>query len=263
MAARLRERMETSSMWDNVQLLRNIANTLFAFSALAALSGAAYYIVHLQGWFPVRSIRLVEAPQRIDAANVLAVARNEMRGNFFTVDIERLRQSLETLPWVRSVNIRREFPGRLAVRLEEHQVLARWNSNALVNVQGEVFEGQSELELPVFIGHPDDSSEIAKRHAQFSRQLAALNLQIRQIALSKRHAWQLRLNNGMTLELGREETQQRLARFVAAYPYSLAIQKTEDRRQKADGAVANVDLRYRNGFAVRRAAEDRKQGTES
>ncbi|HEU0234226.1 MAG TPA: cell division protein FtsQ/DivIB [Gallionella sp.] len=228
-------------MWDNAALLRNIANVLLAFSVLAMLYGAAYYMVHLPGWFPLRSVHLGAAPQRVAAEDVLVVAHNEVRGNFFTVDIERLRQSLEKLPWVRSVTVRREFPGRLAVQLEEHQALARWNGAALVNTHGEVFSAESEQVLPGFIGQMGDSGEVAQRYVEFSRQLAALNLQVVQLALSPRHAWQLRLSNGMVLELGREEMQQRLARFVTAYPYSLAAQA---------GLARYVDMRYRNGFAV-------------
>lgn len=228
-------------MWDNAALLRSISNALLVFSVLAMLYGAAYYLVHLPGLFPVRSVRLDAAPQRVVAAEVLAVARNEVRGNFFTVDIGRLRQALEKLPWVRSVTVRREFPDRLAVQLEEHQALARWNNSALVNAQGEVFSAASEQALPNFIGQTGDSHEVAQRYAEFSRQLAALNLQVTQLVLTPRHAWQLRLSNGTVLELGREEMQQRLARFVAVYPYSLANQAS---------AVRYVDMRYRNGFAV-------------
>jgi cell division protein FtsQ len=236
-------------MWDNAALLKNIANALIAFSVLAVLYGAAYYTVHLPGLFPLRSVHLGAAPQRVVAQEVLAVARNEVQGNFFTVDIERLKQSLEKLPWVRSVTIRREFPDRLAVQLEEHQALARWNGAArfdglgtgLVNTHGEVFSAQSEQVLPGFIGQAGDSGEVAQRYVEFSRQLAALDLQVVQLALSPRHAWQLRLSNGMVLELGREEMQQRLARFVTVYPYSLAAQA---------GSVRYVDMRYRNGFAV-------------
>ena len=247
-------------MWDNPILLRGVANALVVISVLAALYGAVYYVVHLPGLFLVRSVRLNATPQRVVATEVLAVVRNEVRGNFFTVDIGRLRQSLEKLPWVRNVTIRREFPDRLAVQLEEHQALARWNNSALVNRQGEVFSaeservmpeasgthrpplyGSSEQALPNFIGQAGDSSEVAQRYAQFSGQLAALNLQVAQLALSPRHAWQLRLSNGMVLELGREEMQQRLARFVAVYPYSLARQASP---------VRYVDMRYRNGFAA-------------
>jgi len=265
-------------MWDNAPLLRSIANALFVFSVCAVLYGAAYYAAHLPGLFPLHSVRLSAAPQRVDAAEVLQVVRNEVHGNFFTVDIERLRQSLEKLPWVRNVSIRREFPQRLAVRLEEHQALARWNNNALVNRQGEVFVakservmpeaaprpdevrvsggvplagasgtprpplyGGSEQALPRFTGQDGAAADVAQHYAQFSQQVAALDLQVTQLALSPRHAWQLRLSNGMVLELGREDMQQRLARFVEVYPYSLAAIQSQ---------VKFVDLRYRNGFAV-------------
>ena len=263
-------------MWDNDALLRNIANTMLVFSAIAVLYGSAYYALHLPGAFPLRSVRLSAVPQRVDAEQVLQLLRTEVQGNLITVDIEHLRRSLEKLPWVRSVNIRREFPGRLAVQLEEHQVLARWNGNKLVNIQGEVFVAESGQELPGFIGPEGTSAEVMQHYAEFSRQLAQLNesgflncplyrllgrvgeggsvrgtcsdvdLHAEKLSLSPRHAWQLRISNGMVLELGREDVQQRLARFVAAYPY------TEDRIQKTgDSGAVYVDLRYRNGFAVR------------
>jgi len=228
-------------MWDNAALLRNIANALMAISVFAVLYGAAYYTMHLPGLFPLQSVRLSAAPQRVDAPEVLQVVRNEVRGNLFTVDIERLRAALEKLPWVRNVNIRREFPNRLAVQLEEHQALAHWNNAALVNRQGEVFVADTGQVLPSFIGQESFSKEVAQQYAQFTGQLAVLNLQVTQLAQSPRHAWQLHLSNGMVLELGSEDMQQRLARFVAVYPYSLAGMQ---------GSVKYVDLRYRNGFAV-------------
>lgn len=230
-------------MWDNPALLRNLANMLIAFSMLALVCGAAYYTLHLPELAPVRSVKLGAAPQRVDAAAVLRVVRNEVRGNFFTVDIERLRGTLERLPWVRSVTIRREFPERLVVQLEEHQVLAHWNESALVNRQGEIFVAETAQMLPSFIGPDEAAPEVARRYAEFSQQLAALNLRVTQLALSPRHAWQLRLNNGVVLELGREEMRQRVARFVAGYPYSQAALQ--------GAGVKYVDLRYRNGFAVR------------
>ncbi|OFZ66984.1 MAG: cell division protein FtsQ [Betaproteobacteria bacterium RBG_16_56_24] len=230
-------------MWDNAALLRSIANALIGFSVLAALYGAAYYAVHLPGLYPLQSVQLSAAPQRVSPEDVLQVVRNETYGNFFTVDIDHVRQSLEKLPWVRNVTVRREFPHSLVLDMEEHQALARWNGTALVNRQGEVFSAESEQKLPDFRGPDGTSPEITQQYMQFSKQIALLDLQAAQFALSARHAWQLRLNNGMVLELGREDMQQRLAKFVA-------VQRTEDGRQRTEGAVY-VDLRYRNGFAVR------------
>lgn len=228
-------------MWDNAPLLRFIANALITFSVSAMLYGVIYYAVHLPGLFPLQSVRLSAAPQRVDAAEVSQVLRNEVQGNFFTVDIERLRQSLGKLPWVRNVSIRREFPDSLEVQLEEYQALARWNDSALVDSQGEVFVAQSDLVLPEFVGQDGTAAEITQHYAQFSQQLAALDLQVTRLVVSPRHAWQLRLSNGMVLELGREDMQQRLARFVQAYPDSLAA---------IQNRVKYVDLRYSNGFAI-------------
>jgi cell division protein FtsQ len=126
--------------------------------------------------------------------------------------------------------------------------------------------------LPDFAGPDGTSAEVAQLYAELGRQLAQLNksashdcslprergrvgerdsvhgtctdvnLQVTQISLSARHAWQLRLDNGMVLELGRENMQQRLARFVA-------VRKMDDL-----GGAKYVDLRYRNGFAVRQGS---------
>ena len=243
-------------MWDNAPLLKNIANALIAFSVLAVLYGVVHYAVHLPGWFPLQSVQLSAAPQRVEVAEVLRTVRDETNGNFFTVDIDRVRESLEKLPWVRGVSIRREFPNRLMVEMEEHQALARWTNDArfdglrtgLVNQYGEVFivgadrAAKSYQELPDFAGPDGASAEVAQHYAQFSGQLALAGLKAVKLALSERHAWQLRLSNGMLLELGREDMQQRLARFVAA-------QMTEDMSR-----VKYVDLRYRNGFSVRQGS---------
>lgn len=238
-------------MWDNVPLLRSITSVLVTLSTVAVLYGAISYAVHQPGVFPLHLVQLSAAPQRVVAEDVLQVVRDEVSGNIFTVDIERLQQSLEKLPWVRSVGIRRAFPDRLVVTLGEHQALARWNGTALVNIHGEVFDASSEEPLPEFLGQDGDSFELTQRYGEFRSQLAALNLQVAQLALTPRHAWRVILDNGMTLELGREEMQQRMARFVAVYPY------TEGR------GGAHVDLRYRNGLAVRQMAESKRLRNES
>jgi cell division protein FtsQ len=60
--------------------------------------------------------------------------------------------------------------------------------------------------------------------------------------VSPRRAWQLKLDSGLTLELGREQVEARLARFVGAYDRTLG---------RLGGGINHVDLRYANGFAVR------------
>lgn len=239
-------------MWDEPHALRKISGALFGISFALALYGALHYALHLPV-FPLHTFQLSAAPQQVDPAQIEAVARNEVRGNFFTVDLENARHAFEKLPWVRKVSVRRHFPWRLEMKLEEHEVLARWNGVDLVNTHGEVFAAETSRVLPKFIGQPDTAAEVMQMYRAFSEQLAPLQQEIVQISLSPRRAWQLRLDSGTVLELGREQPQQRLARFVA-------VQKTEGAGQMTEvrNTVTYVDLRYRNGFAVKKQ-ESRKE----
>lgn len=230
-------------MWDNAPLLRAIAGTLFFFSVTALLYGAGHYAVHRPELLPIRTVRLNDVPQRVSADEVRDVVRQSVQGNFLTVDIDKVRHTLEKLSWVRNVSVRREFPNTLAVQFEEHKALARWNDTALVNQQGEVFAAETTQQLPRFTGYEGTSMEVAQQYAKFSAQLEKLDLKVVQIALSPRHAWRLQLSNDMVVELGREAMGQRLARFVAVYPYSLATEAQLN---------AVVDMRYKNGLTVRR-----------
>ena len=246
-------------MWDDTQALRQLTMMLLGVSLTLVLFGMVHYVVHLPS-FPLSTVRLGGIPQRVDTAQIEEIVHTQVKGNFFTVDLERTRKAFEQLPWVRKVSVRRQFPWQLEVDLEEHVALADWNDEQLVNTHGEVFAagcshaktaetpaaalppcGETDRALPKFWGQPETSAEITQTYRAFSTQLAPLKQQITQIRLSPRRTWQLQLDNGMVLQLGREQADERLARFVAVYPYSLAsLNKTVD----------YVDLRYRNGFAA-------------
>ena len=75
--------------------------------------------------------------------------------------------TLGALPWVRKVAVRRSWPDRLDVAIEEHVVLARWGEDRLVNIQGEVFEGGAEESerraLPLLFGPAASEHQVAER----------------------------------------------------------------------------------------------------
>lgn len=227
-------------MWDKPHLLRMVSNSLVAISLLLVGYGVVRYVLQLP-IFPLRAIELASAPRHVDMDQLNRVVKSGVRGGFFSVDLEQTRRSFEQLPWVRKVSVRRKFPWRLEVNLEEHVALARWNSSELVDTHGEVFAAQTSEALPSFVGQPASSQMVTEMYGALDKQLDALGQHITQISLSPRFDWQIRLEDGIVLELGREQVRQRMERFVTVYPYSLA---TYGR------TVKYVDLRYRNGFAA-------------
>jgi cell division protein FtsQ len=245
-------------MWDKPSALNAIANTLFVAAMLLVSYAALRYAVRLPA-FPLREVLITHALAHVTPEQIEAIVAREVKGNFFTLDLERARAGFEKLPWVRNVNVRRQWPDRLEVSLEEHVPLGRWGATALVNTYGELFAAaydtrpaaptqsssapvaRAQADLPVFVGPPGSAKEIAIQYGYFSRSLAPLGLTAVQVQVSPRRAWQLRLANGVTLQLGRENVEARLDRFISVYARTVA---SLQRR------INYVDLRYPNGFAV-------------
>lgn len=240
-------------MWDKTRLLRIIATLLFGISLVLVTISVMRYAMQMP-IFKLRTVQLTYAPQQVDLNQLNLLVKRTVGGSFFTIDLEQTRKVFEQLAWVRKVSLRRHFPWGLEITLEEHVPMARWNETALVNTYGEVFAGQSKLDLPEFNGEPDTSGQIAEKYVEFSQVLSGVNRSIKTMNLSPRFAWQLILDNGMQLELGREHVKQRLARFVAVYPYSLATMTNK---------YNHVDLRYPNGFAVSQLGSAANNQTES
>lgn len=230
-------------MWDNPRLLNATAGFLVGLAALGfALAGLQWLL--RASPFPVRVVELRTPLMHASRGQIEPVLARHAAGNFFAVPIDELRAALERLPWVRAATVRRVWPDRVEVTIEEHVALARWGADALVNTYGERFAATTEAALPVFIGPPGTEAEVTRRYARFSRLLAPLASPLERIALSPRHAWQLRLASGLQLTLGRDAdlAEHRLARFVDAYA---PVTDGSARRPEV------VDLRYPNGFAMR------------
>jgi len=232
-------------MWDKPLALHWIANFLFALAGVLLMYAVIFLVVHLP-IFPLKEVRLEGQMQHVTREQVRLIVDRHLHGNFFTLDLEQARNAFRKLPWVRNVSVRRHWPDRLEVEVEEHQALARWGDIALVNTHGELFHAASDRDLPVFYGPGDAVQEVAKQFVVFSELLKPTGMRVEQLALSPRHAWQIGTDSGMVIELGRSQTEPRLKKFAGAYAKTLGTLNV---------GVAYADLRYPNGFAVRKPTQ--------
>jgi cell division protein FtsQ len=234
-------------MWDDARQLNAIATGLALIAAVLLLWGALAWVAR-QPSFAFREVAVRDPLERVSAAHLEAVVRDELEGTFFTMDLDRARASLVRVPWVRSVALRRQWPRRLEIIVDEHVPFARWSGAGLVNTHGEVFVADYDGELPQFDGPEGRAAEVMARFREWRDALAPLALKLEGIRLSPRGAWHLAARNAagaLAIELGREDPSARLAHFVAAY------QRTIGALARAGTHVEQVDLRYRNGFAAR------------
>ena len=212
------------------------------FAGFGLLAGALAALIWLltPERFPFARVEVVGTLKNTAPAHVEA-AISKISGNFFALDLAEVRERVERLPWARRVAVRRVWPATLEVTVEEHVALARWGDDALVNTHGERFSAKAVEPLPLFTAPGGSAAEVTRRYRRFTQIVEPLGTGIERVVLTQRHAWQLKLGNGMHIMLGRDAdlAEERLRRFVDAYP---SVRKKQHEY---------VDLRYPNGFALR------------
>ena len=172
-----------------------------------------------------------------------ALAELDYIGTFMSQDINELRLSVEKIPWVSQVSVRKQWPDTVKIFLKEYQVGAIWNGIELLDVNGVVFNGDAASieEKKVRLYGPENTQKLVlQTYRDTNNRLNALGLSVSSLVLNERRAWQVILDNGIRLELGNDAFDARLQRFISLY------QKLGDKVSK----ISYIDLRYDTGAAV-------------
>jgi cell division protein FtsQ len=234
----------------------NIAALVLSGIALFIIGAYAMRWVLAQPVFAVSRIIVDGDTSHHNALTLKANLSGRISGHFFSSDLSQVRGIFESVPWVRRAVVRREFPNRLRVTLEEHRSAGFWGGDGesrMVNIYGEVFEanaGDAETEgLARLVGSEGQSAVVLGMYRQLSLRLAPLDVAIEQLELTAQNAWKMRLDSGANFELGRgtqSEVMARFERFVATHQKVLsAYQRTDLDR------IESVDLRNGDGYAIR------------
>jgi len=172
-----------------------------------------------------------------------AFAKLDHIGTFMSEDIDGLQNTVQTIPWVAHASIRKQWPDTIKVFLTENHPAAIWNGTALLNDKGQVFNGdvgKLKEERVKLYGPQGFSEEVLSVWKDIEPRFQTLGLNISSLVLNERRAWQIILENGIRLELGKESLEERIERFLFLY------KKLGSEAEK----VSYVDLRYDTGAAV-------------
>jgi len=205
----------------------------------------------LKGWLTDANLQPMNA--LVIQGDHQYVHRDELRqaleqvpevGNFFTLDVNRVQQLLQQLPWVHRVSVRKQWPDRLKIYIEEQQPQALWNQGALLNTDGEVFRAPLErLERPLvqLRGPKGQHRQVLEAYQKIDGLLKINGYQVSEVEMTVRQAWRVKLADGIELRLGQEDLLQRIQRVIDLFP---VIRAQDDR------PVAYLDLRYDTGLSV-------------
>jgi len=116
--------------------MRHRARWLTAVVAAVAVTGlTGYGVVRGSKWvaaklvfenprFAVREVK-VENDGALTPTQIMQLCGAQVGQNIFSVDLAQLRRNLELIPVIRRVDVRRELPGKLVIRVSERMAVAR------------------------------------------------------------------------------------------------------------------------------------------
>lgn len=194
---------------------------------------------------PIESIVVVGRFQRVSPLDVERAVKASVRGaGLVGVRLAAVSAAVERLPWVDSAAVERSWPRGLTVHVVEQVAAARWDAAGLVNTRGELFTGDARhipLELPRLSGPDGTEPAVAQRYLAMQGRLAETGMRLTALRLDPRGAWELDLDNGVTVRLGRRQVDERFETFLEVAA-KIVAQRASD--------IAYVDMRYANGFAL-------------
>ena len=194
---------------------------------------------------PLKSVAVEGQFQFLPKDRAMELINNEIDGDFLQLNLDRLKNVLESDPWVDRVSLNRRWPDTLVVKISEQKPIARWDTNGFLNQRGEIIrvnETDKLLGLPWLQGNEKNAREMMQQYQDLATLLRTRGLEIIALKCDNKKSWRLTLKNDVEIAIGRDQVMEKLRRFVTVYDNFLSNVWSD---------VKTIDVRYTNGVSVR------------
>ena len=160
--------------------------------------------------------------------------------------------AVESIGWVREVQVRLHWPDTLHVEVVRDTLAARWGDDAYLTTGGDVVplpwdaDDGTDSDLPILSGSLSDGAEIMRIYNLLNAPARAVGLRIVRLDEDGVGNWTVAFADGLQVVLGSIALRERFDRFLVVYGKELA---------ESSERVVRVDARYHTGVAVRWESE--------
>lgn len=205
--------------------------------------------------FPVTNVDVQGTLDYTDRVALREHIERHTQTGFYGMNVDAIRNDVESMPWVSDAHVRRVWPGRLMVTVEEHEPAARFNDDMLVSKSMELFKPaqldkdnpdyyqwrRSFSDLPRLAGAQGRHESVLDAFRNYELALKPFNVKVKALLEDQRRSQTLELANDITVNIGYESHELRLQRFIDVYERLVV---------PLEGQPARFDMRYSNGFAL-------------
>ncbi len=196
-------------------------------------------------WLPIKHVRIKGALQNITKGEIEKVLDEHVINGFYNADIQQAQAAVKILPWVEDVLINRVWPDVINVTINEQTPQVRWGAGELLSQSGQIFKPKQMKgfgDLALLDGPVGHETKMLNALNELNISLTRQGMALAEFQINERRAWRVKLQNGIVLDVGRNQPLKKIQRFLK----TVALIRKE---QIAD--IAKVDLRYSNGYALK------------
>ena len=195
--------------------------------------------------FSINHITLGQKSLNVNESDVFMIAENYLKNkSFFNINMDYLKNSIEKVDWVRNANIRRSYPNKVIIFIEEYKPVAVWNNDFYISENGDIFSANKiEKKLPKLSSFAKRNIIIFEYFSLISDGILnnKINEKIYQIKENEIRSLTLLFTSNIAVKFGSKNIKERIDTFLNIYK----TLNSSDLKK-----IRYIDMRYSNGFTI-------------
>lgn len=224
--------------------LVNLGGWVLLAIAIVVLLAGVYGLYKVITDARVATLNVVGTSSNIEKQQISQHLDPVVKNNYFTSDLEQIRDRALEISWVDRVVVSRTWPNSISVRVVPRHPIARWGTGRLLSDAGVVFTEafpQDNSKLPMLHGPLGQSKVMMRRYNEINQLFQPAQLRLKDLYLTDRMTWFMQFDSGLRVIVDQDQTMSKLQRLSRLAQSDL---------KPVWPQVAAIDLRYRNGLAI-------------
>ena len=205
---------------------------IFKYKSIVCKSAIKFY----NDTFAIREIKIA-GTNNLSSENILKASGLKLSQNLFELSVNRVRQNLEQMSWVKSAVVRRTIPSKIEISIVERVPIAYWQNKDqlfLVDDDGVLLPTdivKSFNSLPISTG--DNAGKAIPQFLKIIRQFPKIEQQIIFCTFLGNRRWNIQISRGLLIKLPEENVSDALA----------ILQRMANKDGYFSSDIAVIDLR--------------------
>ena len=224
--------------------LANLGGWLLLLVAFVVLAVGFYGLYKVITDAHVAELQVVGTHSTVEQQQMQAHLQPIVKDNYFTSDLEQIRDRALAVSWVDRVVVSRTWPNAIRVRVMPRHAIARWGTGRLLSDSGDVFSEavpKNNAHLPLLHGPISQSEVMMRRYNEINQLFQPVHLRLKELYLTERMTWFMQFDSGLRVIVDQDQTMSKLQRL--SYLAKNELKPVWPR-------ISAIDLRYRNGLVI-------------